>query len=967
MTTHKKTHNEQHGKTHNKPRTSRTSVRLNLSALLILRMLAVLVLGSVALALACAPAVGGGHPSAPRAVTDITTDEANTDSTSFTVRWVAPASTGTKADGTALEPADIGYRIYYLAGTADQTTNQTKPSAESLRQDADVQTQEVTGVLRARIAELTPDTLYFVTVASYNTLAAQPSETVSETVSSEVVVATTSVAIPIFDRSLSYAETTHKFAEGLGGTITPNDTPTIPSGGSSATINYVLEIIDGTAFVPDLDISNRGVIMIDPTTNVGTARYFVQAEATSYTTQRVVLTITVNKTNFEGSLAYRTGTHRFTVEVEGTIEPTSTPFIPDTETRDVSIRYSLTRSTGTEFESAIGIVEESGIITINPSNTTLGIAVYTVRAEADTYNAKEATITISIVENANLLRVSTYYDSEATNVLPVTLGQAIADDSDNAFVIENNVVLTISDLTDEEHRIHFGTVPGSYSGSYTKTASDGAITISKSELAENSFSFKDGAVIGISGPGTTNTEHVATYYPSNIYSHYDLQAMRVDLTRNYSLVGDIRFLSPAGTDTSNYEAVGTKDDPFTGSLDGANKSDSDSSSSSSYSITGIQIDSATNYQGLFGVMEASSVDTVIAQNLVLKDFKITGGAYVGSLAGWVKQGTVDSVRVEVSTPDAGKVETRSGDYGGGLLSSAGTDTGDTQVRIQNTSSAATVFGVNSRMGGLVGSVGENVILTESYATGSVTGTESVGGLVGINYGMVTGHATGSVTGTKSTTGTESVGGLVGLNNGGTVTGYATGTVMGIDNVGGLVGLNNGGTVTGYATGSISGSYYLGGLVGSNSSSGTVTGYATGTVIASGYSSGGLVGLISNNSGSVSGYARGIVRRNGGQSLTFGKVVGQQLIGMVSSIFSSSSMFESKVYDGETGTAVLASTTGKDGTEVDIASATKDTFDRLTFGTNIGEWTWVEDVKWPAINIGDELKPAGEQPVGPVDR
>jgi hypothetical protein len=84
-------------------------------------------------------------------------------------------------------------------------------------------------------------------------------------------------------------------------------------------------------------------------------------------------------------------------------------------------------------------------------------------------------------------------------------------------------------------------------------------------------------------------------------------------------------------------------------------------------------------------------------------------------------------------------------------------------------------------------------LISCYATGSVSGTDLVGGLVGMNYGgtLTACYATGSVIGTN-----YYVGGLVGWNDSGTLTAcYATGSVTGTGAVGGLVGWNEGGMVT----------------------------------------------------------------------------------------------------------------------------------------------------------------------------
>ena len=77
-------------------------------------------------------------------------------------------------------------------------------------------------------------------------------------------------------------------------------------------------------------------------------------------------------------------------------------------------------------------------------------------------------------------------------------------------------------------------------------------------------------------------------------------------------------------------------------------------------------------------------------------------------------------------------------------------------------------------------------ITNSYATGNVTGNEDVGGLAGALWGrrniITNSYAAGNVTGENS------VGGLAGwLGNGIITNSYATGNVTGNENVGGLAG------------------------------------------------------------------------------------------------------------------------------------------------------------------------------------
>jgi hypothetical protein len=82
-------------------------------------------------------------------------------------------------------------------------------------------------------------------------------------------------------------------------------------------------------------------------------------------------------------------------------------------------------------------------------------------------------------------------------------------------------------------------------------------------------------------------------------------------------------------------------------------------------------------------------------------------------------------------------------------------------------------------------------VSKCYATGSVSGNSSVGGLMGSNGGAVSNsYSTGTVTGNYT------VGGLVGDIFDGTVSNsYSTSSVIGNSSVGGLVGENMRSTVS----------------------------------------------------------------------------------------------------------------------------------------------------------------------------
>ena len=168
--------------------------------------------------------------------------------------------------------------------------------------------------------------------------------------------------------------------------------------------------------------------------------------------------------------------------------------------------------------------------------------------------------------------------------------------------------------------------------------------------------------------------------------------------------------------------------------------------------------------------------------------------------------------------------------------------------------------VSTHFVGLFGYTGSNSIVRNiGLRTVSVTGNSFVGGLVGWNNGgtISQSYATGSVSGNR-------VGGLVGWNNGAIIQTYATGSVTGgAHSVGGLVGWNNGTISQSYATGAVSGTQYVGGLVGANDNGIISQSYATGAVSGNTYNIGGLVGW---NHGTIS------------QSYATGAVSGTQFVG-----------------------------------------------------------------------------------------
>ena len=213
----------------------------------------------------------------------------------------------------------------------------------------------------------------------------------------------------------------------------------------------------------------------------------------------------------------------------------------------------------------------------------------------------------------------------------------------------------------------------------------------------------------------------------------------------------------------------------------------------------------TDRVGLFG----QSTNSSTLRNVRLVDARVTGQHTVGALVGllWNNSTVWNSSATGGATVGINSV--------GGLV---GAMQGDAAVngrsKVSNSFATGTVTG-NDYNGGLVGGMGVHTDVINSYATGAVTATGAhVGGLVGgMHVGIISGsYATGTVRATAL-----NVGGLLGWNRGEVSNSYATGTATSTNNgnVGGLVGLNQGSVSTSYATGAVTGNYSANGLVGGN--------------------------------------------------------------------------------------------------------------------------------------------------------
>ena len=167
----------------------------------------------------------------------------------------------------------------------------------------------------------------------------------------------------------------------------------------------------------------------------------------------------------------------------------------------------------------------------------------------------------------------------------------------------------------------------------------------------------------------------------------------------------------------------------------------------------------------------------------------------------------------------------------------------------------------------------NLVITNCYNTGNVTGSNYVGGIVGYasSYATITNcYNTGSVTVTGSG---DRVGGIVGYGYPLITNCYNTGSVTGSSRVGGIVGSSSSTITNCYNTGSVTGSNYVGGITGYLSGSSNMSNcYNLGEISGSSYV-GGLIGY-----GYAYGSSKGRISIKISNSFNTGDVVGTANIG-----------------------------------------------------------------------------------------
>lgn len=243
----------------------------------------------------------------------------------------------------------------------------------------------------------------------------------------------------------------------------------------------------------------------------------------------------------------------------------------------------------------------------------------------------------------------------------------------------------------------------------------------------------------ISGDGSEESPYL-------IYSEKGLAAVRNDLSGNYELVADIYM-----DNTDNWERIGTKDEHFSGVLNG------NGHSIYNFNIINCNLSESFDYNGLFAYLEDAVVKNINFVNANLLIY----GEYIGVIAGQADNSLIVDCNVNGNVYGPGDY----GNYVGGVV---GVNKGGMMQGISFSGCVdgnKTVGGITAKNSGIVSGC---VCLFDSnmensYVAGCIG--SGPGGIVGLNTGTVEYCYNTNYIWGNTWSGNVGAGGIVGQNKG----------------------------------------------------------------------------------------------------------------------------------------------------------------------------------------------------------
>ncbi len=490
------------------------------------------------------------------------------------------------------------------------------------------------------------------------------------------------------------------------------------------------------------------------------------------------------------------------------------------------------------------------------------------------------------------------------------VGGIIGENSTGGTVtnIVNATSVTGENVSADNVSQYVGGLVGSNSGSVTNGRNNGTITgtnyvggmvgsNAQGATLTNLVNDSSAAIEGenyVGGIAGTNAGTITAQNQSNLINRGSITGQNYVGGVAGENIGTIEYVK---NDVNLYVKDDTKTAQYFGGVAGINgRVDDETTTDVNEAVTGT-ITSATN-EGDVVAENAQYVGGIVGWNTSQgklvgmgnsNEGTVIGGSYVGGVIGKNDAAIGSKGSAQVGITNEGTVIATKGGAGGLI--------GENNAAITNTVmiNRGEVHGNNtndgSGTGGLIGTNNENGDITYSSlineATGTVTGTNNVGGLIGVNKADITGgrdtvededagmyinkiYNNGVINvGTyKDENGDgkyvfdeqdgNNIGGLIGDNQGSLTAGYNTGAInaSGSTNVGGIAGSNAGTIDQVFNTvmtengqnQTITGGTNVGGLVGDNT--GTITNaYNTSNVVATNQD--GIVGnLVGTNTGEV---------------------------------------------------------------------------------------------------------------------
>ena len=255
----------------------------------------------------------------------------------------------------------------------------------------------------------------------------------------------------------------------------------------------------------------------------------------------------------------------------------------------------------------------------------------------------------------------------------------------------------------------------------------------------------------------------------------------------HSYLWDRSFIQTADIDASDtmswnsgagFSPIGDYYNEFSGKYNG-----------NGYIIDGLFINRPfDNLIGLFGKCSSSNII-----NVGLNNINVTGGYYVGGLAGEIHNSSINNCYSTCTINGDGYV----GGLIGNILSAS---------TVENSYSSGNIVSNSYSCGGFMGN--NNGVINNCYSTCNVVGYDMTGGFGGYNNGTINncyskGNAEGYV----------NAGGFSGYNDGIINNSYSKGNAAGDENIGGFSGSNYGTITNCYSTGFVTGNIDFGGFVG----------------------------------------------------------------------------------------------------------------------------------------------------------